>query len=448
VVEVFTKFATEATNYNVLADHLNRLGIKPYYGDKWEHYHVRDMLDNPIYAGFQRFNSHGQGRFNEFVGGEERPVLDARGGRIRAKEDWVLSDKPLFPPMVPQDVWEKVQRKLDDDSPERRSPKSANLWLSELVFCSHCKKAMRGQDRGTRCEYFCSSYAKDGTASGCLRNAINHDVIEARIQEYLTEKAPELKTLMVVQQTGNVELLQPLEQRHAAVFKRCWPSVVGMVKTLQRYPFAKEIMSCHFDAILADGDPEATTKIKADEGFLTVVEPLRAIYQLIFEKETPIVGDRLAELDGEHSRLTERAMIFDPVTEKRALEKVKGHIAAIEQEMTVLEGRLVNQSERFTQRFDELQALSFAFDDAAAALNDPATEARRKAEAVRSVIKQINVSFRPTGKKYPTTEAVDIEIVPVTPDDGSPEYPDRASLSPAPAPPAPSSPGRSRRSEG
>jgi hypothetical protein len=207
-------------------------------------------------------------------------------------------------------------------------------------------------------------------------------------------------------------------------------------------------MSCHFDAILADGDPEATTKIKADEGFLTVVEPLRAIYQLIFEKETPIVGDRLAELDGEHSRLTERAMIFDPVTEKRALEKVKGHIAAIEQEMTVLEGRLVNQSERFTQRFDELQALSFAFDDAAAALNDPATEARRKAEAVRSVIKQINVSFRPTGKKYPTTEAVDIEIVPVTPDDGSPEYPDRASLSPAPAPPAPRSPGRSRRSEG
>jgi hypothetical protein len=115
------------------------------------------MLDNPIYVGFQRFNSLGQGRFNEFIGGEERPVQDARGGRIRAKEDWVLSDKPLFAPMVPQDVWEKVQRKLEDDSPERRSPKSAELWLSELVFCSHCKKAMRGMDRGTRCEYFCSS---------------------------------------------------------------------------------------------------------------------------------------------------------------------------------------------------------------------------------------------------------------------------------------------------
>lgn len=436
VVEVFKKFAAEATNYNVLADHLNRLGIKPYYADRWEHYHVRDMLDNPIYIGYQRFNSHGQGRFTEFVGGEERPVENPRGGRIRAKEDWVLSDKPLFKPVVPQDVWDKVQAKLEAEPPDRRSPKSPDLWLADLVYCSHCKKAMRGMDRGTRCEYFCSTYAKGGKGSGCLRNAVNHNIIEARIKEYLAEKAPELQSLMAVEQTGNLELLQPFEQRHVAVFKRCWPAVVGMVKTLQRYPFAKEIMSSHFDAILDGEEPQATTKVKGDHAFLTLVEPLRAIYELIFEKETPIISDRLTELDAEHTRLTDRANDFDPVKQKRAKEKVLAQITAIEEEMTVLEARLVNQSERFNQRFADLQAMSFGFDDAAAALNDPATEARRKAEAVRQVIKQINVTFRPTGKKYPTSEVVDIEIVPVTPDDGPPEYPDRASLSPGTAPPA------------
>lgn len=355
---------------------------------------------------------------------------------MRAKEDWVLSDKPLFETVVPLTVWKKVQAKLEADPPDRRSPKSPDLWLADLVYCSHCKKAMRGMQRPTRCEYFCSTYAKEGKESGCLRNAVNHDVIEARIKEYLAEKAPELQSLMAVEQTGNLELLQPFEQRHIAVFKRCWPAVVGMVKTLQRYPFAKEIMSSHFDAILDGEEPQATTKANGDHAFLTLVEPLRAIYELIFEKETPIISDRLVELDAEHTRLTDRATIFDPVKERRALEKVKGQIAVIEEEMTVLEGRLLNQSERFNQRFSELQAMSFGFDDAAAALNDPATEARRKAEAVRQVIKQINVTFRATGKKYPTSEVVDIEIVPVTPDDGPPEYPDRASLLPDTALPA------------
>jgi hypothetical protein len=166
------------------------------------------------------------------------------------------------------------------------------------------------------------------------------------------------------------------------------------------------------------------------------VERLRLIYELIFEQEAPVISERLAELDAEHTRLTGQATIFDPVKQKRARDKVLGQITAIEEEMAVLEARLVNQSERFNQRFAELQAMSFAFDDAAAALNDPATEARRKAEAVGQVIKQINLTFRPTGKKYPTSEVVDIEIVPVTPDDGGePEYPNRASLCTAPAPP-------------
>src|SRR5262249_20606408 len=44
VRQVFDKYATEATCPTVLAAHLNRLGIKHYYADRWEHYHVREML--------------------------------------------------------------------------------------------------------------------------------------------------------------------------------------------------------------------------------------------------------------------------------------------------------------------------------------------------------------------------------------------------------------------
>jgi len=57
---------------------------------------------------------------------------------------WSLADKPPFDPVVPLTIWKKVQAKLEADPPDRHSPKSPDLWLADLVYCSHCKKPMRG----------------------------------------------------------------------------------------------------------------------------------------------------------------------------------------------------------------------------------------------------------------------------------------------------------------
>ncbi len=46
------------------------------------------------------------------------------------------------------------------------------------------------------------------------------------------------------------------------------------------------------------------------------------------------------------------------------------------------------------------------------ALDDPDADNRRKARAVRSCIQRVNLTFQPTGKKYPTSELVEIEIIP------------------------------------
>jgi len=161
VVDVFTKYAEEATCPTTLANYMNTLDIKHSYADRWEHYHVREMLKNPIYIGRQRWNSHGQGRFHEYLGGSQKPVSDARGGRIRSKADWVLSDEQLFEPVVPMAVWDAVQVKLEKNPPQRRSPRSPDLWLRGLLYCSHCGQLMRGVNRPTRHEYVCSTYAKD-----------------------------------------------------------------------------------------------------------------------------------------------------------------------------------------------------------------------------------------------------------------------------------------------
>ncbi|OYW13535.1 MAG: hypothetical protein B7Z55_16710, partial [Planctomycetales bacterium 12-60-4] len=65
--EAFSKFATEEISPTQIATFLNTMCISHHYAERWEHYHVREMLKNPIYVGFQRWNSNGQGRFFEFV---------------------------------------------------------------------------------------------------------------------------------------------------------------------------------------------------------------------------------------------------------------------------------------------------------------------------------------------------------------------------------------------
>ncbi len=116
--------------------------------------------------------------------------------------------------MVPVAVWDCVQAKINQSPPERRSPKSAGLWLSGLLYCTHCGQEMRGQQRPTRCEYFCSSYSKNKDGATCLRNAVNHKVIEDHIRHYLKQVGQEAAVFLDVHQNGNLDLLKPFEQRH------------------------------------------------------------------------------------------------------------------------------------------------------------------------------------------------------------------------------------------
>ena len=428
VVDVFTKYAEEATCPTVLAAYLNTLNIKHPYADRWEHYHVREMLKNPIYIGRQRWNSHGQGRFHEYLGGTQKPVKETRGGRIRSKADWVLSDQ-LFEPVVPKKVWEAVQAKLEKNPPQRRSPRSPDLWLRGLLYCSHCGQLMRGVNRPTRHEYVCSTYAKDKRNATCLRHCVNHNDIEDHIKRYLAEAGREAAVMLDVQKTGNIALLKPFEEKHKAVFQESLGPLVKIMATLARDKgeggeFFKQWVAAN--NMLDDEAPASKQNMQqvADE-FMTLFQPLQKMYDAVFSGNAEGVQQQLAAVEAQHTKLTENVLNLDPVKAKRAIQKANDKIGQMEEEMQRLEGELVNYSDHFDQRNEELRAVSVAFDNAEAALDDPAADSRRKANAVRACIQRINPTFKPTGKKYPKSELAKVEIIPV--DQHGPEHPNGAS---------------------
>jgi DNA invertase Pin-like site-specific DNA recombinase/uncharacterized coiled-coil protein SlyX len=422
VREVFEKFASEAISATQLAAYLNKLRIKPYYAERWEHFHLREMLKNPIYIGYQRWNSNGQGRFNEFVGGTEATVTDSRGRRERAKEDWILSDRQMFKPVVPKDVWEKTQKKIDHNPPKRRDPKSSDLWLTGLLYCAHCGQPMRGMKRPTRSEYFCSTYASDKTNGECLRHCVNHSVVEEYLQKYLKDSGREAALLLKAQKTGNFNLLRPYHEKHRASLIRFAFALGRTVDAVLKHEDWEEVLRRCGSKSQKKKRPASLEEFHAD--MAGMLSPLKKAYEHYFQRDVAQTKKELDALEEQHTKLTTRVLNLDPKS-KRAIEKANGQIAELEQAIDKVQAQLKNWGEELDTVREETAAHVMALDAAEDTLDDPKSDNRRKAEAVRSCIERINLTFKPTGKKYPKSELVAVEIIPNT--SNGPEYPNGAS---------------------
>src|SRR5262249_14414349 len=281
------------------------------------------------------------------------PVKEARGGRIRSKADWVLSDDQLFAPVVPVAVWEAVQVELEKNPPQRRAPRSPDLWLRGLLYCSHCGQLMRGVNRPTRHEYVCSTYAKDKQNATCLRHCVNHEVIEEHIKRYLAEAGREALVMLEVQKTGNTALLKPSEEKHKAVFQSNLEPLVKIMATLARDE--GEGSECFKEWVAAntvldeddDGPLPSMNMEEIADDFVGLFHPLQQMYKAVFSRNAEGVRQRLAALESEHTKMTENVLNLDPVKAKRAIQKANEKIGQMEEEMQRLESELVNYSDLF-----------------------------------------------------------------------------------------------------
>lgn len=423
VQEIFGKFSTEAISPTQLAAYLNKVGIKHYYAPTWKHYHVREMLSNPIYTGFQRWNCNGQSRFTEFVDGQEKQVVNRSGRRVRAKEDWILSEQRLFEPIVNLEVWSQVQEKLKSTPSKRRDPRSSNLWLAGILVCSHCGKPMRGMQRPNRSEYFCSTYAEHKNNGTCLRHSINHETVENQIIGYLKDSHLEAAIMLDVENTGNLELLKPYNEKHRNNLIR-FASVLGKtVREVMSHSNWEEVISRYLN------EPRKNKPFESLEDFhddlKSFIQPLQDAYQIYFRKNEEASASKLDDLESRHTELTNRILNFDPVKVPLAISKANSQLADLEKEISTIKSRLYNWAIELDRVRDETTAHVMALDRAEETLKDPASTNRRKAQAIRSCIEQIKVTFRPTGKKYPKSELVSLEIIPLLA--AGKEYPNGAS---------------------
>ena len=399
VLDVYTWFMTEALSTYQIAARLNEQG-RPYpNGGVWRHYHIDTMLRSMTYLGIPTWNKTTKAKWHEFTGGRLTAHKE-KNTRIRRHDraDWIIANRQ-FEEIVPQELFDAVQAKLGQ--PTARAPKSADLWLSGLLFCANCGAKLHGTVKNDVPQYICANYLR----KKCRCHLLKHADAEGWVREFLEETAALLPTV-----------------RTPA------PDVSGKMQAawedaMKRLAAAAEVVRGRVTE-WARNNPEAPTA-----AFMTdveVVDPrtheisikpyldVSKAYRHLFSGEQGALTARRDQLDTEHTALTLALVKNDPavIPNERAKRKVQDRIDELDRELADIESRLKNAADAHQQAREELNRLLTEWEAAREALNNDST-ARQRADAVRKVIGRIDVTFNPTGRRRPQFYAAQVVITAV-----------------------------------
>lgn len=259
---------------------------------------------------------------------------------------------------------------------------------------------MRGQKRPNYVQFLCQTGDKKKFGKKdikCLRNTVHHELIEKVVEEYLTEIDVAVETLFEANRTGDFGLLDSLQEEFNYTLMESQVHRKLMLFFINMNGGGDEL-----DKLLKG---KSLQKLK-EEFYPKFIE----LYRKTFASSKSEKEKELRELEAKHDQLM--VMIERFRGAPRALEKKMVELRKVESDIELTEKELVDLSEIATQHLAQLADLRDAI---AAAKKSKGKDGglRFKAEAIRKLIDRIDVYFEPTGKKYPQSVPLWIEVIPV-----------------------------------
>ncbi|HEV8066558.1 MAG TPA: recombinase family protein [Planctomycetaceae bacterium] len=405
---IFRWFATESISPLQICNRLKVARVDPLFDGGWSKQRVKELLGNPAYIGMPVMNRRAGGRHWEFVDGKMQPVKAIKGkvkaGRKRETTDYIFPDKPVFKPIVPIDIFNAVQKKLENASArykdlaiKPRSPRIASFYLRNVVYCGRCGRPMRvwNETYGDKVyrSYFCPTYGTHGinNPTGCRSHRVKADVLESLVDSYLKETHSKIATLLSRKSDDPTEPLTGDWNDKA-------DELLAIQSRMQQFNKGQ-------------GKIVPSSLLKRLNGKKAIVQDLR-LYQYIYNKRKPELEREYKRLDREHTGEVAKVQRF-PSTATKAIAKANKRILEIEPMMATIETQL----QRVDGRFHELVADLIHRGKTITAIREKvSTEAqfRRKAELVKSVIGMAVCHFQPiesTGKVR-QSKLVRVEVFP------------------------------------
>ncbi len=390
---IFETYATQSISPYQIAKSLNGRGIKQTYNDTWLGSHVSDILRNQAYMGKPAWNKSCQAVYYTDDGKETKPVQNRKQTK-KQKTAWYFPAKPIFTPIIREETWNDVQKKLEKPV-KSRAPKTQEIWLAGLVHCAHCHVRMRGQARTNYIQFLCQTgdKARMGKKVTCLRNSVHQEMIEEILDQYLADVGVALDTLIGAEKEP--ALLDTLKEE----FDGCFKLYVEASSKMAAMVFPPKVNPDPIDSFLGGWNmPKGAGKT---ESFI-------AMYKAALEGKKPQLENDLAKLDADHNALMNTIGRFQG--SPRALAKLQDQLMDIEAKMDQAEAAMTDHSETWQQQKIRTQEIRQAI----ATVQEEKPGLRAKSEALGKIIARIEVTFKPTGKKYPQAVPEFVTIIPHT----------------------------------
>ena len=169
-----------------LAKRLMKEGVQPPGSTAWNNVTLSRLLRNPVYVKadadiYSYYKAQGVELLQEidlFDGTHAGMVISKRNGKSRKRKEmdgWKFT-LANWQGRIPSDIWLSCQAKLSENQQLRRCGSGKNTWLSGMIKCGFCGKALVVTNAGKR-RYFSCSGRRLGDCMG-ERGTIYAEVIE------------------------------------------------------------------------------------------------------------------------------------------------------------------------------------------------------------------------------------------------------------------------------
>lgn len=239
IIMIFSKFVDEDMSMLEISRQLNALGYKTKNNADFSKRTIRYVLENPIYAGYSRWNYRkgNQSVFND-------------------PDEWII-EQGEHEAIISKELYDKAQQKLNKIKavfPSRRRPASDRKrhWLSGIAKCQKCGGALAAIMKNGYVNYRCSRHAK-GTCD--TPNYISARKLETAVLETIKEDLEHISDVSVEkirtsQQVSELDMLQSQLEKVQKKYDLAQRAFLAEIDSLDDYKKNKERIQKEEEALL------------------------------------------------------------------------------------------------------------------------------------------------------------------------------------------------------
>lgn len=233
LVRYIFRLYSEGKGFKAIANKLNHEGYKTKKGADFSINSIRQIITNPAYAGFIRFNKQTDWEAKRRKGTNSNPLL------VRGQHE----------PIISMETWNKVQTIFESKSHKPAKTFTGHFPLTTLLRCPECGQGMighrvkRNKNQHDYIRYYqCGIFRQKGSAV-CSSNLVKADEAEEYVYKKLEEIASNKALLaLLVQRVNNkvTTLKEPLENQLQHVkeqIKKVTNKAQGFLSNLEKDDF-------------------------------------------------------------------------------------------------------------------------------------------------------------------------------------------------------------------